>query len=368
MRPDPAARPPRSRKRCPVRPRHMLAAAAGIGMVLVTGCAGGSGSGTPVSGTITIAAAPGIDDAPLYMAQQKGYFTAAGLNVVIKNFGTANDELAAVEDGKAQIAAADYGNIFAEQGSLAKGNLQILADGYDPGPGNAAIMVSPAEANKIKSPKDLQGLQAIGLPSDSVIPASGSTGAGGSSTAQTGPGSLLAAAASDVMHSYLIASTDALHWTAMPQAQEVSWLRSGQLKAALLTEPYIYQAEASFGASVLVDVFSGPTASMPESGYVTTSSWVSGNSAAVADFQSAISRAQAQAGMVGPIQQALRALPPSTGMTTAAATMVTPGTYPTSTSVTAVFRVVTMLATPGWHGLSQQAQTEVSIRNMLVKG
>jgi NitT/TauT family transport system substrate-binding protein len=366
MRPDPATRPPRSRKRCPVQTRHVLAAAAGIGMVLVTGCAGGSGSGTPVAGTITIAAAPGIDDAPLYMAQQKGFFSADGLNVVIKNFGTSSDELAAVADGKAQIAASDYGNIFAAQGSSAKGSLRILADGYDPGLGNAAIMINPAKDGKINSPKDLQGLSAIGLPSDSLVPTASSTGAGAPSNPQPGNDSLLSAAASDVMHSYLVAGANALQWSAMPQSQEVSELRSGQLKAALLTEPYIYQAEASFGATALVDVFSGPTARMPESGYVATASWVAGNSAAVADFQSAISRAQSQAAMVGPIQQALEALPRTAGMTTAAATMVTTGTYPTSTSVTDLSRVVTMLAAHGL--LSQQAQTGVSIRKMLVNG
>lgn len=283
----------------------------------------------PVSGTITIAAAPGIDDAPLYMAQQKGLFAAAGLHVVIKNFGSQTAELTAIEGNRAQIAASDYGNVFSVQETSA--NLRLLADGYDAGPGSVEILSLPKY--NIASALDLQH-HPIGLPSDSA------TGA----TATGVPESLYATAAREVMSNYLASGADTLTWSRMSQPAEISALASGGLHAALLTEPYIYEAEATLGATPVLDAFSGGTANLPISGYVATSAWVKNNATAVADFQSAMAQAQADASMTGPIQQVLPRLPGG-GITTQDAEMVAIGTYPTSTSLGALDRVTQLMTT-----------------------
>ncbi|HXW43724.1 MAG TPA: ABC transporter substrate-binding protein [Streptosporangiaceae bacterium] len=311
----------------------LLAAGAGIAMLLAAGCSSGGGAGTAVSGTIKIAAEPGIADAPLWIAAEKGLFTAEGLHVEIVTYGSESAALNAVETGQAQIAASDYGNIFGleQQDS----NLRILADGYDTGTGNAEILTLP-QAN-FTNPLKLQDptTGAIGLPSDSDIDATLPSGA---------PTSLLAAAATKVISNYLAGDANTLTWHAMSQQQELAQLQDGKLKAALLTEPYVYEAESEFGASELIDVFSGETANLPLLGYVATTSWVRNDAAAVDDFQAAIYKAQADASMTGPIQQVLPKLPGS-GINTETADMVSIGTYPTSTSTAALQRVTELMYT-----------------------
>lgn len=359
MRPDPVGSqlltrrlvPPRrlllSRLLGPARKRLLLTAAAGVVALLAAACSsGGSGMGA-VSGTITIAAAPGIDDAPLYLAKQQNLFSNAGLHVVIKNFGSQSAELAAIEDGRAQIAASDYGNIFALQQQ--QSNLRLLADGYDAGTGSVEILSLPKY--QIASALNLQN-SPIGLPSDS---ATGNTSTGV-------PESLYVAAAREVMSNYLASGADTLTWKRMPQAQEISALASGRLKAVLLTEPYIYKAEASLGATPVLDVFSGGTANLPISGYVATNSWVKNNSTAIADFQSAISQAQADAAQTGPVQHVLPKLP-GAGISTQVADMVSLGSYPTTTNIGALERVNALMTTESM--LSKSGS--IAIGDMLVQ-
>jgi NitT/TauT family transport system substrate-binding protein len=335
MRPDPAGSQPLAARQHRRPGWCLLAAASLAGVVALAGCAGGGTSGTPVSGTITIAAAPGVDDAPLWVAAQKGFFTDAGLHVKIIQYGSDAQELQAVEHGQAQIAAADYGNVFYQQ-TLPHVDLRILADAYDAGSGTAEILVGPRFAGSITSPVDLKNV-AIGLPSDGAIPFS--EAAGTTSQPQPNSVSLLAAAATRLASAYLIGAADKLQWQLMSQQQEVAELGSGALHAALLTEPYIYQAESVFGATSIMDVFSGATATLPVTGYAATASWVRSNPAAVSDFQTAIERAQTQAAMVGTVQRELTSLPGS-GFSTIAAKMVSIGTYPAATSTAVLQRAL----------------------------
>jgi len=343
MRHDPAGNPLLIRKLRPARNRLLFLAVTGAAVLLAAGCSsGGSGTGA-VSATITIAAAPGVDDAPLYLAQQKGLFGAAGLHVVIKNFGTDGQELAAIENGSAQIAASDYGNIFTVQEKT--GDLRLLADGFDAGPGSAEILSLPK--NNITNALALQN-SPIGLPSDSI-----------SSTATGVSASLYVAAAREVMSDYMASGADTLTWSRMSQSQEIAELQSGKLKAALLTQPYIYDAESGLGATPVLDAFSGGTASLPISGYVATSAWVRGNAQAVTDFQSAIEQAQSDASMTGTIQQVLSKL---SGFTSLDADMVNVGTYPTATNVGELQRVTELMTNEAM--LSRASP--VGIQKMLV--
>ena len=116
-------------------------------------------------------------------------------------------------------------------------------------------------------------------------------------------------------------------------------LKSGQLKAILVSEPYVYEAE-SFGAVEVLDAASGSTANLPLSGYVATDAWVKSHGSAVAAFQSALSQAQSQAAMAAPMQQTLQA---SVGMTKEEAGMVTIGTFPTSTNASDLDRVTRLM-------------------------
>src|SRR5215472_2621315 len=138
MRHDPvgAPEPARSGRR---RARSLLGAAAGLTVIMAAGCSNPATAGGTVSGTVTIAAIPGIDTAPLYLALKNGYFAAEGLShVVIKPFASESAELTALQNGQADIAASDYGDIFSAQSQSP--NLRVLADSYDAGPGVLAII------------------------------------------------------------------------------------------------------------------------------------------------------------------------------------------------------------------------------------
>jgi len=270
MRPDPAGTQLLIRRRRSVRSRLLITAASGAVVLMAAGCSGGGGAGTPVSGTITIAATPGVEDAPLYLAQTRGLFAAEGLHVQITDYGSQAADLAAVESGKAQIADSDYGNVFTVEQSAA--NLRILADGFDASSGTAEIVTAPNAG--IQTPLQLPKYS-VGVPVEYSVtkPPSGV------------PASELAAAAAQVLSNYLVSNAQVVNWAPMPEQQEVQELGTGLLKAALLTEPYLYEAESQYGDGELLDAFSGQTANMPMSGYVAQQAWVKANSAAVADFR-----------------------------------------------------------------------------------
>jgi NitT/TauT family transport system substrate-binding protein len=311
--------------RWPARVKCLAALGAGLSLLLAAGCAGSSSAGGAVSARITIGVVPGIDNAPLELAVKEGLFTAAGLsNVTITDYSTESAELAALQSDKVQIAASDYGSIFYAQANMPAPNLRILADGYDAAPNVMEILTLPGSA--IKSPADLAD-QTVAIPNDDTL---GSTAI-----------SLEQTAATEVLFNYLGNNDTSVHWLPMPQAQEVTALLDHQVKAILVGEPYIFQAESEAGATEVLDAFSGATAGLPISGYVAMNSWVKDFPAAAADFQAAIGKAQTQAQTAGEVQQLL---PGYASMTSEDADLATIGTYPNSTSVASLQTVVRLLA------------------------
>jgi NitT/TauT family transport system substrate-binding protein len=316
---------PNRRGRVP-RTRLVLAAASVLAALFAAGCAN-SGAGTGGSSTIKIAAVPGIADAPIYLAKRDGLFAAAGLNVQIIRYSNDAAELAALQSGQVDIAASDYGTIFAAEEQQASPDLRILADGYDATSGALAVLTMPGST--ITTPLALEG-QRIGVPSYDAL----SNGPAGH------PISLESVAANQALFSYLSANSNTVTWVPMSQSAELTALRTGQLKAILVGEPYIYLAESHLGAVQVLDAASGSTANLPLSGYVATGAWVKTNGAAAAAFKSALAKAQADAAMAGPIQQTLRT---SAGMTQEEASMVTIGTFPTSTNASDLDRVTRLM-------------------------
>ena len=307
MRLDPAGNLLPKRSRRAVRARHLLAAASGLAVLGAAGCGGSATAGGTVASTITIAAVPGVDNAPIYLAKKEGLFAAAGLkNVVIKTFTSQSAELSALQGAHADIAASDYGSIFYQQSQ--SHDLRILADGYDAGAGILEVLTWPGSG--IKSPLDLAN-QRIGLPADAVLP--GLLGSGH-------PISLAAAAATEVLTNYLGNNAESVQWAPMQQQQEVKALEQHRIKAILVSEPYIYEAESQAGATSVLDACSGSTASLPLTGYVAMSAWVKDNQAAVADFRQAMATAQSDAAMTGQVQQLL---PSATGMSAQVADLIT---------------------------------------------
>lgn len=310
--------------------RRMLAVLAGLGAtILAAGCSGGGAAGGPVSGTVTVAAVPGIDNTPLDLALSQGMFTSAGLTVRIVKYPTVDAELKALNNGQVDIAAGDYGPFLFQASQQKTANLRVISDGYDATSGVLEVLTLPS--SKITSPGQLSGKR-IAAPSSAAL-----------STPPGTPDSLDTAATTSVLRSYGV-DMATVTWKVMPQSQEISALREGLVQAILVTEPYLYEAESELGATELLDACSGATAGLPLSGYFTTSTWANSEPDAIADFRAAMGRAQTSAAMAGPVQTSL---PGYTGMSKLDAEVVTVGSYPASTNVSDLQRVSQLMSDEG---------------------
>ena len=167
MRPDPAGSALPSRRLLRVRPRPVPSGRALSRRSARSRCSprrappAAAGMGT-VSGTITIAAVPGHRRRPALAGPAERPVRRRRPERRDQGLSAAQSaELAALENDQAEIAASDYGNIFAHQ--QAQPNLPaLLADGYDAGRASVEIL-TPARSTTISTALDLQGAP-IGLP------------------------------------------------------------------------------------------------------------------------------------------------------------------------------------------------------------
>jgi len=300
---------------------------------LVSGCRVlgiGSSGGASGSGPITVAAVPGIDNAPLRVAVTEGLFQQYGLNVVVKDYPSLGAEFRALTSGQAQIAAGDYTDFFYSQ-AVGRASLRLIADGYDAVSNSVAILALPG--SNITTPQQLPGLPGgVATPPAQVIPYSGAV-----------PYSIQTLAAQEVLQNDGV-SPSSVNWTQMRPQDMIGALRSGQVKAILATEPYILQAEEQLGAVEVVNASSGVTSGLPMSGYFSLASYAHANPAAVQAFQQALARAQADCAQRGPVQSVLSHL---TGLSAGQSALVTLGTYPASLNAGQVQRVASLMYDSG---------------------
>jgi NitT/TauT family transport system substrate-binding protein len=308
-------------------------AAAAAGLILVTGCqfpgfSSSAAGGPTASGTVTVLAAPGVADAPLYIGIKDGFFSRAGLTVHVVPTSSVRQQVAALRSHHGDIAFGDYADMFYAQEQHPALHLLAVADGYDAGPNMVEILTLPGSA--ISSPSGLLG-RTIGTAEAQNIP----TQSGGKSQ----PYSIDTVAAWSVLSSENV-DISKIGWHPMPAGNLINALKNHQVDAILATEPTIYQAQAQLGAVPVLDACTGATANLPLAGYFTTSSFAAGNANVVAAFRAALEKAQGQAGMTAPLQSALVK---SEGLAPQTAAMVTLGTYPTTLSAANLQRIVGLM-------------------------
>jgi ABC-type nitrate/sulfonate/bicarbonate transport system substrate-binding protein len=319
--------------------------------LLVTGChipgtgaAGGSANG---SQTITVAVVSGaraapvsLANAPLRMAVESGIFAQHGLNVIIKSYPTLSAVIGALASGAAQIASGDYTGFLYQQETGAM-SLRLIADGYDATPNMMEILTLPGSA--ITTPQQLAGAN-VATPEPAVSYPTNSTTTSTATAAL--PHNIETLAAATVLRADGV-SPSTVNWKPIPVANIVSALQQHQVAAILVPEPYVFEAESQLGAQELLDSCSGATAGLPLYGYFSQARFARANAAALDEFRSALLRAQAGAGMRGPVQAVL---PSATGISAQDAALVTLGNYPTSLSVGQVQRVAQLMFDAGMIG------------------
>ncbi len=307
-------------------PGRVAAAAAAV-MLLAAGCHA-SGTGSGASGAaglpqLTVAAAPGVANVPLYLAVREGLFQKAGLRVSVRTYASAATELKALQAGSADVASADYADYFFA--ASMNPDLLVLADGYDAAPSAMQVLTLPGSG--IATPQQLVG-RTIGTPEPQEFPFSPSL-----------PYSL------DTMATQSVLLDDGVQpaqvtWKPMPAQNLVAALKAHQVDAILATEPYLFQAESQLGATAVLDSLSGSTAGIPLDGYFTTRSAARAKASALRTFRSVLLQAQAQAASGRSVRSVLAHYPQ---MSVQTAAMLTLGVYPTSLNVSGVQQVANLM-------------------------
>jgi NitT/TauT family transport system substrate-binding protein len=309
-------------------PARRFAPAAALAVTLLAAGCNVSGTSPGASGAagslqLTVAASPGVANVPLYLAVREGLFQKAGLRVAVRTYASSAKELKALQGGSADVASADYADYFFAAGT--DPNLLVLADGYDAAPNMMQVLTLPGSG--IGAPQQLVG-KTIGTPEPQLFPFSASL-----------PYSL------DTMATQSVLLADGVQparviWKPMPAQNLVTALKTHQVNAILVTEPYLFQAESQLGATAVLDSLSGSTAGIPLDGYFTTRSAARTKASALRTFRSVLLQAQAQAASGRSVRSVLARYPQ---MSVQTAAMLTLGVYPTSLNVSGVQQVANLM-------------------------
>jgi NitT/TauT family transport system substrate-binding protein len=263
-------------------PAFLLAASVAI---LGAGCGSASGTasdaGIPtlprVGGlektTINAAISPVVDSAGFFIALRDGLFAQEGLTV---NYSPAHGDTVIGDQvkGSYDVTATNYVSYIQAQESRAA-NLRIIAEGSLLQPGMRMIMTLPG--NGIKKLRDLRN-RLLGVNDDPNI------------------GFLLAASvlAENGLHVSGGTADDAVRFPtfSMPYPDAAPALVNKQVAAAVMSEPFVTQAEDNYGAVTVADLDAGATQQFPMEGYAVTKSWAAANPNTLRAFQIALQAGQ----------------------------------------------------------------------------
>ncbi len=119
-------------------------------------------AGAALAQSVTVGAASTASDAPIYIADRKGFFRAEGIDVKITNFRSASDMVAPLGAGQLDAGAGSAG--AALYNAVARGiRIKVVADkaSSPPGYGATKILVRKdlVDSGRYHTPKDLKGLR-----------------------------------------------------------------------------------------------------------------------------------------------------------------------------------------------------------------
>lgn len=111
---------------------------------------------------VTVGAASTTSDAPIYIADHKGYFRAEGLEVKVTNFRSAADMVAPLGTGQLD-AGAGSASAGLYNAVLAGIRIKIVADKASSAPGYGATKIlvrkDLVESGRYKTPRDFKGMK-----------------------------------------------------------------------------------------------------------------------------------------------------------------------------------------------------------------
>lgn len=287
-----------------------------MALLASSGCASGASRAVaPELTRLRVTTLPIVDDAPLYLGIEKGFFAREGLDISTVPVDSGPEAVALLTSGGADIA---FGNYVTDILASSQGvPLRVLADGYAAAP--ATFMLVVRAGSPIDTPARLAGRR-IAVNAVRNITA------------------LLTLAS---LKPYGIGPSR-VTLVPMPFADMADALRRGTVDAAWMTEPTLSEAAQASGVTELLDTAQGATAGMPIAGYASTQRFAATEPRTVAAFQRAMRAcAQAAADRHDVEQVARRYLPGVTPQTTAIMRL---GAFPTTLSRARLQRVADVMA------------------------
>jgi NitT/TauT family transport system substrate-binding protein len=267
-------------KRLRFQPLFVVAALALLG----AGCASGRGAGSPgmpvlpkVGGlektTLNAAISPVVDSAGFFIALREGLFAQEGLTV---NYVPASGDqvIGGQAKGQYDITATNYVSYIEAQVSH-RADLRIVAEASLLQPGSRVVMTMPK--SRIVTLDELRG-HVLGVNADPNV---GFLLAASVLTENGIPMSRKGAAGAVTFPAF-----------SMPFPNAAPALESGRVAAAVLSEPFVTQAEEQVGAVPLADLDAGATAQFPMEGYAVTKAWARANPNTLRAFQIALQAGQ----------------------------------------------------------------------------
>ena len=235
--------------------------------LLCGGCArGGAGASALEEHDLTVGAVPVADSAALYVAQQRGLFQAAGLNVKIVPVVSGETAIAGQLAGKYDAVLGNYVSYILADAHGDK--FRVLAPGAADSPNDSMLMVPPG------SP-----IQRVAQLKDATIGVN----------ALNNIGTLVVT--SVLYDNGIYVKRDHVHFKAIPFPEMSHALMTHQIDAAWMVEPFVTYAELA-GAETIADTDSGATQDFPLGGYMVTQSWEQAHPRTAAAFRHALMEGQ----------------------------------------------------------------------------
>jgi NitT/TauT family transport system substrate-binding protein len=240
---------------------------------LAAGCTsspGGSNQpGGPEKTSIVVGAVPAADAAGLYLAQQRGFFAAAGLHVKIVNIVSAEDAIKTQVSGGFDVTLGNYVS-YIEADAEQNAGLRIIAEGSVMQPANQELVTLPG--SRITTLAQLRGATLAVNVRNNI-------------------GTILIGSA---LESIGLPLRD-VKLVPIPFPLMMAALKDHQVTAAWMPEPFLSSAEQQIGAQEICDLDQGGTAGFPIVGYAVTRAWEQKFPRTAAAFTRALEQGQAAA-------------------------------------------------------------------------
>lgn len=249
----------------------VTAAVAVAAAALLAACGGSGGTGSSGNGlektSLNIAGLAVVDDAPLYIARDKGLFKKQGLNVKVTTLTQSTQAIPGLLRGDIDLSAGGNFVSFLQADARGAIKLRILADGFHCAKDVVPVLTLPG--SRIKKPADLAGKKIAvnltnnvqGLMLNAVLKSDG-------------------------------VDPSTVKYVQVPFPEMSAALQKGQVDAVSAVEPFAGDIRAKLKARKITDSCTGPTANFPLSGVFATDDFVKKNPNTVAAFQRAYSAAQ----------------------------------------------------------------------------